>query len=113
MRRVAWVALLVALAGCSGGEPASDDTPSAGDDIQDDYNVEPTATTGVLLGVVVDEAIRPVKDVKVAINLADGTPVTKTSDEEGRFAFGDLDPGVYLIQFTNPQFATLSSSVEV
>src|SRR5688572_23599688 len=114
MRRVLWVALIVALAGCSdAGDPDSGDSPSTADDIQEEYDVKPTDTKGVLLGVVVDEAIRPVEGVNVALNLPDGTPATKTSDTEGRFAFGDLDPGIYLLEFSHGQYATLATSVEV
>lgn len=111
-----WAALLLSvtfLAGCSDTGSQTDDTPSTADDIQDEFNVKPTDTKGVLLGVVVDEAIRPVEAVKVAINLADGTLQTKTSDTQGRFAFGDLEPGVYLLEFSHTQYATLATSVEV
>jgi hypothetical protein len=116
MRRVLWVALLVAsvgLAGCSDGGAPPEDGPSAADDIQEEYDVKPTDTKGVLLGVVVDEAIRPVEAVKIALNLADGTLQEKTSDAEGRFAFGDLEPGVYLLEFSHGQYATLATSVDV
>jgi hypothetical protein len=112
MRRVVWVALLVSLAGCSdGGEP--DSGTSSSDDIQEEFDVKPTDTKGVLLGVVVDEAIRPVAGVNVALNMPDGTPAAKSSDSEGRFAFGDLDPGIYLLEFSHGQYATLATSVEV
>ena len=111
MRRVAWIAVLLALAGCSdGGNP---EEPPSDADAFDDYDVQATDTKGVLLGVVVDEAIRPVAEVKVALNLADGTPQAKTSDSEGRFAFGDLDPGIYLLELSHSQYATLATSVEV
>lgn len=112
MRWVACVALLVFLAGCTDGSPPTAEAPSDADGFED-YDVKPTATTGVLLGVVVDEAIRPIPAVKVALNLQDGTPQEKTTDNEGRFAFGDLDPGVYLLEFSHTQYATLATSVEV
>ena len=101
--------ILVALAGCANGGGATDE-PSTADDFAD-KGVKPSATTGVLLGVVVDEAIRPVKDATVTISGA--SEATETTDELGRFAFGGLAPGTYFIKVTAAQFSTASSSAEV
>lgn len=114
MRLVALVALLLLvplLAGCSNDPPAkADDQESR--DFQDDLGVEATATKGVLLGVVVDEAVRPLKGASVKMDVG-GAPVEKSTDQDGRFAFGDLEPGMYIVTVTMPQYNTVSSAFNV
>lgn len=117
MRRFALVALALmlgaAIAGCS-DDPKPTGTTAGDDPFGDDFvEPEPTATTGVILGVVVDEAIRPVAEAKVGLTLPDGTIDEKTTDTEGRFAYGDLDPGTYLLQVSHLQYTTAQTSVEV
>src|SRR5688572_21153311 len=92
-----WTALLLALAlpGCS-DEPKSDGVADSTDDFGD-LGVAPTDTRGILVGVVVDEAIRPIAEAKVALNAGGGAPMEKTTDAEGRFAYGDLEPGTYFL----------------
>ncbi|MFA5943482.1 MAG: carboxypeptidase-like regulatory domain-containing protein [Candidatus Thermoplasmatota archaeon] len=102
--------LLVALAGCSGGAQ-TETTPDAADDFAD-LGVQASATTGVLLGVVVDEAIRPVKGASVTLTPAGGSDSAVT-DEQGRFAFGDLEPGTYILKVTASQYTGAQSSAEV
>jgi hypothetical protein len=74
------------LAGCAGkdhpAEPALQATP----------------TTGILRGVVVDAAIRPLKGVHVAVPQADGSTLNSTTGDDGGFAFGDLPPGAYVVR---------------
>jgi hypothetical protein len=97
------------LAGCSGGDPKT-----AADDADDfkDLGVAPTATTGVILGVVVDASISPIEGAKVQANGA-GAAVEATSDAEGRFAFGDLQPGTYLLKITHLLYTPAQTSTEV
>jgi hypothetical protein len=83
---VAAVASLALLAGCSGAK-APDEGPLVA-----------TATTGILHGVVVDEAIRPLAGVNVTVPLSDGTSLNATTAADGVFAFDDLRPGGYLVQ---------------
>src|SRR5687768_18580677 len=69
--RILWVTavsalILTALAGCSGGDggkpaPIEDDT-----DFQD-LDLAATATTGIIRGLVVDEAIRPLGGAKIGL----------------------------------------------
>lgn len=103
--------LFLALAGCAGGDGAGQ-TPSQADDF-DDLDVQATATTGVILGVVVDGAIRPIPEASVTLEGAAGGPQTETSDEQGRFAFGDLEPGTYFLKVSALQFAPAQTSAEV
>ena len=110
MRAVVAVALVVLLAGCSDAGGGGD-VPTAADDFED-LGVQASATRGVLLGVVVDEAIRPLQGASVSVGLPSGA-VEKTTDAEGRFAFGDLEPGTYLVQVSLLQYASVQSSFEV
>lgn len=97
------------LAGCSSGSgsPAADDA----DDF-DDLGVAPTATTGVILGVVVDASISPIAEAAIEVN-GDGGPFSATSDEQGRFAVGDLRPGTYLLKVSHLLYLPAQTSAEV
>lgn len=115
MRPFALVAMLLALgaalAGCSDGPKPQAQT---GSDDFEDYDVpEATDTKGVILGVVVDEAIRPVADVKVSLSLLDGSLDEETTDAEGRFAYGDLEPGDYLLRVSHLQYTEAQTTVKV
>lgn len=102
--------LLLLLAGCSGGGgggPVADDADSFSD-----LGVVPTATTGVILGVVVDDRIIPVAEASIEANGAGGS-FKATTDGEGRFAIGDLQPGTYLLQATHLLYQPAQTSVEV
>jgi hypothetical protein len=106
------VLLLASLAGCAskGGGHGGTQTSSAN---FSDLGAKGSATTGVLLGVVVDEAIRPVKDAKVDVRGPDGGNHSKTTDAQGRFAFGDLAPGTYFVRVTQLQYAPAQTTAEV
>lgn len=100
--------LATALAGCSNA-PAGDAGPGEFDDL----GVQSSSTTGVIVGVVVDQAIRPVKDVTVTIAKPDGSEVEDKTDDLGRFAFGNLVPGTYFVSTSHPQFTAAQATVEV
>jgi hypothetical protein len=100
-----------ALAGCTGGNAPAGGPSDASQ--FDDLDVEASSTTGVLLGVVVDEAIRPVKDAQVTVAKPDGTDVEKATDEQGRFAFGNLAAGTYFVKVRHVQFLPAQTSAEV
>lgn len=108
---VAFSLLCAALAGCS--DPGTAVVPDSEAESFDDFEVEATATTGILLGVVVDEAIRPVQDVQISLNRQDGTPSEQVTDAEGRFAYGDLPPGDYLIQASHFKYAPVQMTATV
>lgn len=102
------LAALVAtmLAGCA-------ETPSASnlpDTLQvEDVAVDPGSALGAISGVVVDEAIRPVKGASVEVQ---GLGNVTTSDA-GTFAFKDLQPGAYFLSVAAPRFLPVQTSVEV
>jgi hypothetical protein len=102
------VALLLFLAGCS---TPSEDLPKPSD--FDDLGVQATSTTGVLLGVVVDEAIRPIPNVAVTLVKPAGGEEKQTTDSQGRFAFGDLAPGVHIVRASHPSYGPVQTTADV
>src|SRR5687768_16619437 len=102
--------LAAILAGCVGGG-SEEPSASAGD--FEDLGLDATSTTGLLLGVVVDDAIRPVEGATVAITRPDGGDLEDGTDAQGRFAFSGLAPGSYIIHATHPQFAPVQSAADV
>ena len=106
--------LLVAstlLAGCSGGGGG---TPSGGPEPDfDDLGLEATATTGILRGVVVDEAIRPLPGALVSTVSLDGRTHNTTSTEDGAFGLDGLEPGAYFLKVTKPGFREAQVSADV
>lgn len=90
------------LAGCSGkGSSAPTDTLAP---------VSVDANTGGIRGVVVDDAIRPVKGVAVSLPTAHQNTTTGT---DGAFTFGKLTPGTYIVRASRPGYDSAQTSVDV
>ncbi|MGB0652453.1 MAG: carboxypeptidase-like regulatory domain-containing protein [Thermoplasmatota archaeon] len=114
--RAGWMAtLLVAalLAGC-----ADDDGSNGSDELTqqalDDLDVEATATTGVIRGVVVDQAIRPVDGALVQVPQPGGAPaLSMETDASGAFGFDGLQPGPYFLRITKVGYNDAQVSVDV
>jgi hypothetical protein len=110
MRSALVAGLLVAalLAGCS-------DSPAAADDPSDadftDLDLAASETTGILRGVVVDDAIRPVAGVEIA--LSGPTPGNTTTTADGLFGFDGLAPGDYFVQASKAGFQSTQQSAQV
>jgi hypothetical protein len=107
MRTLALVsAAALLLAGCS---QSSADGPEPTTDF-DELNLAPTATTGVIRGVVVDEAIRPLANAIVTL-----TPGDKTaqSNANGLFGFQGLDPGTYFLRVEKAGYNATQTSTAV
>ncbi|HUR62389.1 MAG TPA: carboxypeptidase-like regulatory domain-containing protein [Candidatus Thermoplasmatota archaeon] len=105
---VKWVvALLVglALAGCA-AKPGSDDPASP---CLDCGGMEEDKTTGTMVGVLVDDAVRPVPGGTV--RLPDGS--SARTGPQGDFQFGSLAPGSYLVAANATGFLPASSVVQV
>lgn len=92
------------LAGCSGGGAATEEVDF------DQLGLEATATTGVIRGLVVDEAIKPVAGAKVTLT---GTPQTAASDENGLFGFEGLAAATYFLQVEKLGFRPSQQSADV
>lgn len=90
------------LAGCAGEADAGD----AAD--------ERPAGTGSLLGVVVDQGIRPLPDVLVTVAAAAGAGVSNaTTGPDGTFAVHGLAPGSYVVEAAKPRYSTSRLVVHV
>lgn len=74
--------------------------------------VEATKTTGVIRGVVVDEAIVPLAGVRVAVATVGGTLETETNTGGG-FGFEGLEPGTYFVRTERFGYDPVQQSVEV
>jgi hypothetical protein len=98
MRTVLVILLLSAtvLAGC-----AKEDAPEAGADA--------SASTGTVVGLVVDDAIRPLEGVRVEL---DGQANT-TTDPDGAFRFPEVEPGAHVIRAMKPGYADTVTQTDV
>lgn len=113
--RAVWLApavLLTFLAGCA-QDPADD----AGSDSFvpeeefEDYTA--TETTGVIRGVVIDDAIRPVEGALITLNLGPDGARNATSSDSGAFGFADLEPGTYFMQVSKAGYNAVQASADV
>lgn len=113
MRKSAFVVLLLLsaplLAGCSGKAAKNGDDLGAN---ADNINVKATPTTGVIRGIVVDTAIRPVAGIRVT-TLMDGKPMATNTTVTGSFGFEGLKAGTYFLKTHKAGYADTQSSVDV
>jgi hypothetical protein len=108
-RAIALCLVASVLAGCAGGKGGAagpDDGPSAGD-----LGLQATDSTGLIRGVVVDDAIRPLANVTVALQGA-GAQATHT-DATGAFGFDGLAPGTYFLKASKLGYFDAQQSAEV
>jgi hypothetical protein len=104
----AFLVLALLLSGCSDPPPGADDgTPQT--DFQD-LDLVATSTTGVIRGIVVDEAIRPVANASVTLTPGDKTAATTGA---GTFGFDDLEPGTYFLKVARSGYNATQVSTEV
>lgn len=98
--RALLIAVAILLAGCS-------DAPA---EVEDDGppDIITKDGTGAISGVVVTAAIVPIEGATVAMN--DQEAMT---DVDGAFSFADLDPGLYVMEVSAPQFETIQSTADV
>lgn len=110
MRAIAILALLAGalLAGCNSPSNAA---PSESGPSFDDLGLQATSSTGVIRGVVVDEAIRPVEGAR--IRLQGETPKEAVSTAAGTFGFDALEPGTYFLTVSKVGFFDAQQSADV
>ena len=105
---VALLLVFTLLAGCSGkGSEIDDDNFGA-----DELGLKATLETGVIRGVVVDDAIRPVAGVEITIRSGDFEKTQVTGDD-GLFGFQDLAPGDYFVSGSKHGYIAAQTQVSV
>lgn len=103
-------AALVALALIAGCSDAPADADNALAEAAAQVEVEATSTTGVIRGVVVDDAIRPLSGVLVVLT---ATGQNATTNEAGAFGFEGLEAGTHFLTAGRDGYTTVQQSVEV
>jgi hypothetical protein len=113
MLRANVLSLVVALlfAGCSSSAGGRDEDDA--DANFDDIDIEVTDSTGVILGIVVDDRIVPVVGADVRLTIPGLEPLATTSDAQGRFVFQDLPAGTYFIQASHTLHQATQTTAEV
>lgn len=96
------------LAGCGGAgapEPVTEDLHLPA--------LEATATTGVIRGVVVDDAIRPLANATVTVRGDGGVNRTSVTGADGFFGFKGLAPGTWFVAATKLAHEPAQATTEV
>jgi hypothetical protein len=111
MRPLLAVAVLLAslTAGCASNGPSDDNATPPAD--FSDLDLAATSTTGVLRGIVVDDAIRPITGA--AVTLRGERPQSVTTKADGAFGFDGLDPGTYFLAVHKAGFLDVQVSADV
>jgi hypothetical protein len=107
-RALVAVSALSLLAGCS-SPPAAE----AEDATFEALALEATATTGVLRGVVVDDAVRPLANATVEARGPEAEPRTATTGADGLFGFEGLAPGTWFVSVSKLAYEAAQVSTEV
>jgi hypothetical protein len=100
--------MAVSFAGCA-------EAPETGaPDTQDfeSLQLKATDTTGLIRGVVVDEAIRPLANATVVLQIPSAPRQIQTGPD-GLFGFDGLDPGTYLLRVSRFGFSDIQQTAEV
>ncbi|HUR62587.1 MAG TPA: carboxypeptidase-like regulatory domain-containing protein [Candidatus Thermoplasmatota archaeon] len=106
------VPLLVAMTVLAGCSASSSGTSASTTDPASDVHVEATRTTGVIRGIVVDAAIRPLGGAQVTTQ-AGSTRLWTNTTPTGAFGFQGLAPGTYFVVAEKPGYKQTQTSVEV
>jgi hypothetical protein len=99
---------LATLAGCIG----VDDADPTSDQDQQTGPAEFTEDTGAVSGTVLDDQGLPVEKGQVAL-AGDGFEEATTTDEAGRFAFSNVDPGSYRLFINALGYESVGKNVDV
>ena len=101
------VALLL-LAGCSSPNQADEETSPAA---FEELHLEATSPTGVIRGVVVDPAIRPLAGATITLRAE--PPLTATTTDDGAFGFDGLPAGTYFLNVHKLGYLDVQQSADV
>ena len=99
--------LAAGLAGCSDRGGAQDDEPT------DELGLEATDETGIIRGVVFDEAVVPLEGVEIGLTVPGAPAMATYSLANGAFGFEGLDPGVYFVTASLAGYVAVQEDVEV
>jgi hypothetical protein len=114
---IKWLTLSVVaallLAGCTSSTGEAKKTPSEDPQSFDDFKLTATKTTGIIRGVVYDEAIRPLPDVSISTTGGDGVMRNTTTNKAGLFGFDGLEAGTYFLQVSKVGYLAVQYSVDV
>src|ERR1041385_3311885 len=105
---IACVVVLVVLSGCASAPAHRSSSATAETD-----GLVATKDTGLLRGVVVDEAIRPVAGAHVTLSRTGWEGLQSESGLDGRFGFDALQPGSYVIEVNRTGFFTQTTTAAV
>jgi hypothetical protein len=112
MAAARWLAVMLMSLGLAGCAAGGDGSEEADDLAVSDLGLEATATTGIIRGVVVDEAIRPLPGVRVTLVVEGETKQTESNDA-GAFGFDSLPPGTYFLKAERFGFESIQQAAEV
>lgn len=103
------VALLLAATALGGCASQGSDNP-----LIDGLGLQATPTTGVVRGVVVDDAIRPLAGVGVVLaGAGQGKERATTTNANGLFGFEAVEPGTHFLRVAKLGYAETQQSVQV
>lgn len=94
------------VAGCSHG---ADAPIQEFEDVVQDLDLHATATTGVLRGVVIDAAVRPLQDARIELQPDRVT----SSNANGAFGFDGLEEGSYSLRVSKAGYMASQQVVQV
>lgn len=103
------VVLCLAVAGCATKSPKASDEPEAN---FDQLDLKATETTGIIRGVIVDAAVRPVAEASINLTGEGAGRVTKSA-LDGAFGFDGLQPGTYFLTVSKKGHIAAQTSAEV
>jgi hypothetical protein len=109
--RRAWpVIATLCLAGCAHAAVQAQTAQGSFDADLAQYHATPT--TGILRGIVVDDAIRPVAGAHLSLTLPQGR-LRANSTQAGAFGFQGLPPGTYLLHASKRGYSPMQVQVQV